>query len=75
MSSHSSKRTRKLTDSSNKDTICVTCKQKATQNAIECNKCENWEHKTCAHVNDLYELINNVQSSFVPLLFSFLNCF
>ena len=45
----------------NKDITCVTCKQKAAKSAIECDRCGNWEHKTCAHVNDdMYGLINKV---------------
>ena len=44
-----------------KDTICVSCKKNAAKNAIECDRCSKWEHKTCAHVSDeMYGLINKV---------------
>ena len=52
---------RKPIDSPSKDTICVSCKKNAAKNAIECDRCSNWEHKTCAHVSDdMYGLINKV---------------
>ena len=52
---------RKPIDLPNKDTICVSCKKNAAKNAIECDRCSKWEHKSCAHVSDeMYGLINNV---------------
>ena len=52
---------KKPTDSPTKDAICVSCKKNAAKNAIECDRCSKWEHKTCAHVSDdMYGLINNV---------------
>ena len=61
MSSQPPKRTRKQTDSPNKEHICVSCSKKATKNAIECDRCGEWEHKMCAQVSDdMYKLINEV---------------
>ena len=45
---------------SNKE-ICVLCNQKATKNAIHCDRCNKWEHKACANVSDnIYAEINDV---------------
>ena len=52
---------KKPTDSPTKDAICVSCKKNAAKNAIECDRCSKWEHKTCAGVSDdIYDLINDV---------------
>ena len=60
MSNQSNKRTRRLTDSPNKE-LCVSCGHKATKEAIECERCSKWEHKTCAQVSDnIYAEINDV---------------
>ena len=48
-------------DSPSKDTICVLCKKNAVKNAIECDRCVNWEYKTCTLVSDdIYGLIIKV---------------
>ena len=60
MATQVKKRTRRLTDSPNKE-ICVLCNQKATKNAIQCDRCNKWEHKACAYVSDnIYAEINDV---------------
>ena len=59
---------RKPIDSPNKDTICVSCKKNAAKNAIECDRCSKWEHKSCAHMSDeMYGLINNLPENKVFL--------
>ena len=32
--------------------LCITCKKQATTDAIECQWCEQWEHKVCAKISD-----------------------
>ena len=60
MATQVNKRTRRLTDSPNKE-ICILCNQKATKNAIQCDRCNKWEHKACANVSDnIYAEINDV---------------
>ena len=49
------KRPRKKTGNPDKaKNQCVTCKKKVTidDDGIECQWCEQWEHKACAKISD-----------------------
>ena len=61
MEKHPLKR-KKPTNSPNKDMICVSCKKNAANNAIECDRCSKWKHKSCTGgvSDDMYGLINKV---------------
>lgn len=40
---------------------CVTCKKDAAVDAIECQWCDNWEHKVCANISTKeYSILDSV---------------
>ena len=48
------KRRRNQTDSPDKQANekCITCKEPADSDVIECQWCQRWEHKVCAKLSD-----------------------